>query len=143
MSRSQCPTCGQIAYAVSTITVACNDEWHRPTKTLLFDPERLPPRDADGYTDHPQLWDERWFDGKPEDEAPLNIAAFTAAGLECAWVAREDQDPEGVQANEDADSFGCARWTPRAPDGEGWRLVSVYNTEDGDAAFFVRDIAPV
>ena len=104
---------------------------------MHFDPAKMPPRDFEGYAWHPDLWDHHWYNGDPADEGQLDPYAFTAAGLECRWVKRDDDD-HGDRCDQET---GCGAWVPSLPSWEGWRLVRVSRTaEHGDVALFVRDI---
>lgn len=101
------------------------------TQTIMFDPARLPARDEDGTTMHPDLFLRCWYDGNPEDEAPCRRASFNSMGLDIVDF--------------DADRDDCIGWEPDVPapvDSRAWRLVAIYDGEDGPTATFVRDLSP-
>lgn len=89
----------------------------------LFDPARLPDRDAEGYLSHPDLARVLFV----EDETDVT-PFFNAAGLELVaahydWPDHGDED-DGISLN----------WlTPDVPAGDGWRLAHIGDTEDGSA----------
>jgi len=105
----------------------------------LFDPARLPPRDEYGFTFHPDLADERWEDPELGEEY-LSSEAILAAGFESRQVAFEYDVPQALldRYYEDGDSSVAAEWQPTTPEGEGWMLVGIWDTEDGPYAMFVR-----
>lgn len=106
---------------------------------LLFDPATLPPRDECGYTEHPDL-DER-FEHPERGEEYLNIEMFGTLGLELRIQQFEyDNVPKEVYDRYFEDGSGVPDWQPTPPEGEGWRVAAIYDTEDGPAAIFVRDI---
>lgn len=81
--------------------------------SLTFDPARLPPRDHDGFTMHPDL--PQW--GENESGEPILLAL----GFESAFVSLDDPKED-----------------PEPPEGEGWLLGGIWDTEDGPIACFVR-----
>jgi hypothetical protein len=89
----------------------------------LFDPARLPERDEDGRVTHPDFP----LVVTTEDECDVT-PFFTAAGLELRSVVEEF--PIEIL---DADDFNMRWFQPEAPWGEGWRLVTIFDTEDGEA----------
>jgi hypothetical protein len=107
----------------------------------LFDPARLPPRDECGMTFHPDLEDERW-EHPDLGEEYLSSEAILAAGFESRQVAFEYDAPEELQERyyESGEPDICD-WEPTSPEGEGWVLVGIWDTEDGPYAMFVRRVA--
>lgn len=95
----------------------------------LFDPQRLPARDADGYVSHPDF--ERVV--TTEDECDIT-PFFTAAGLEIRGITEEF--PEGTDGDR-------VHWfSPAPPSGGDWRLVYINTNEDGEAvAVYCRPLA--
>ncbi|MCD9097078.1 hypothetical protein [Luteimonas fraxinea] len=97
----------------------------------LFDSARLPARDADGRLTHPDFSLVVFVEDEV-DVAPF----FNGAGLELRSVAHEcpEDDHDGVDLS----------WvTPEAPGGDGWRLVSIHDNEDGEAiVWWTRYIGP-
>ena len=90
----------------------------------MFELERLPPPDEYGLFFHPDI---------PGNEESDDVAALCAdLGWECEFVPGEEL------LNDDTCEYDARGWTPDPPPGEGWRLVAVYDTEDGPYAMFVR-----
>ena len=109
--------------------------------TTKFDPMRLPEPDSMGFFMHPDV---------PGEEEDDDVAAMLhEMGFEFSTVCFE------IEADEnDADAWFCGdlasneaqaimvRWQPTNPPGDGWILVSKYDTEDGPQALFVRPVQP-
>lgn len=95
-------------------------------------------RDAQGLSEPPDL---PWLD---EGMNPPKF--FEALGLQLAGVSAQDQlDVDAYDAmagNYDAKEFNFAAWTPASPEGAGWCLVSIHDTEDGPVAWWLRAITP-
>jgi len=107
----------------------------------LFDPARLPPRDEYGMTFHPDLEDERW-EHPDLGEEYLSSEAILAAGLESRQVAFEYDAPEELKERYyESGEPDVSDWKPTSPEGEGWILVGIWDTEDGPYAMFVRRVA--
>ncbi|AYQ38297.1 MULTISPECIES: hypothetical protein [Burkholderia cepacia complex] len=89
-------------------------------------------RDQHGMLSHPEI---------PYLDEDVNYQTFFAAfGIESAFVCMEtDIDGDAydryVESNDPSVSF----WTPSAPDGEGWLLLEIYDTDDGPVALYVRE----
>lgn len=97
-----------------------------------FEASRLPARDADGHVQHPDMdgigWDE--FDMGPQ---------LRALGWESKTVCFEtDASHEDQERYDEGNSPDCSYWTPSRPEGAGWLLAAIYDTEDGPVALFVR-----
>lgn len=87
-------------------------------------------RDADGHLNHPAM---------PVVDENVCYGEFLAAfGLECHVVFMEYDDAEAWERYGEGESSGCSYWTPSAPAGDGWSLLSIYDTEDGPQAVFAR-----
>lgn len=87
-------------------------------------------RDEMGFGDHPDL--------PLLDEGMKPRAFFDALGIELKHtLAEDDLSLEAHEAMNDASNW--SDWTPRAPAGEGWKLVAIFDTEDGQAAWWMRD----
>lgn len=108
---------------------------------MLFDPARLPARDADGHVFHPDLELERW-EHPDLGEEYFSTDAFNAAGWEARWVELEYDvdDDHPAYINWQEGSIDYSAWNPSAPEGEGWLLVAVYDSESSPAAMFVRPL---
>lgn len=91
-------------------------------------------RDAQGWLDHPAL--------PVCDENVRFDELLGAFGLETYFRAMDgDIDCDAYERIVDAGN-GCAEWTPTPPEGEGWTLLTVYETEDGPYAMFARQKQP-
>ncbi len=92
-------------------------------------------RDAQGLGEHPDL---PWLD---EGMNPPKF--FEALGLQLVGVSAQDQlDVDAYDAmagNYDAKEFNFAAWGPASPEGTGWCLVSIHDTEDGPVAWWLRE----
>lgn len=92
-------------------------------------------RDAQGLGEHPDL---PWLD---EGMNPPKF--FEALGLQLAGVSAQDQlDVDAYDAmagNYDAKEFNFSAWAPASPEGAGWCLVSIHDTEDGPVAWWLRE----
>lgn len=88
-------------------------------------------RDEDGYLTHPDfpICDEGTHAGKFLD----------AFGIEAKFVAMESDDPAAADRYFEAGEAHCSYWTPTAPEGDGWLLLEIYETEDGPYALYGRD----
>lgn len=90
-------------------------------------------RDEQGWLTHPEL---------PLCDEDVRVDRFLKAfGIESAFISMEsDVDAESYeQYHERVD---CSAWTPTPPDGEGWVLLEIYDTEDSPHALFARAIPP-
>lgn len=90
-------------------------------------------RDEDGY----------WCSlALPHCDENVDYAKLLAVfGLETAIVDAESQmDFDAHEAM--CEAGGCNAWTPTPPEGDGWVMVSLHDTEDGAVAFYVRPAAP-
>lgn len=84
--------------------------------TMKFDPARLPAPD--------------------EMRFELAFVDFDADGEEDdvrSWFAHDGLTVEEMKSI-------MERWVPTPPSGDGWILVSKYDTEYGPSALFIRDI---
>lgn len=100
----------------------------------LFDPARMPYRDAFGFVTHPDL------DLFSTDAELYDEDALARSGFALAAVSAEDDAPELLTAYESHDEYALARWEPTLPEGDGWRLVGIFDTEAGPLAHFVRPL---
>lgn len=97
----------------------------------LFAADKLPARDENGWCTHPDL---------PEwDESESGADVLARIGYEGDWVFMDgDADEKLVDAYFEDGEPSCAAWTPTKPEGDGWLLVGIWDTEDGPVALFVR-----
>ena len=160
----ECPGCG----ASTALRFACGDDpthllaeqWNRRTASHCLhqiqepDPVQAAPRlddawkarmldgqalvrDKDGIGFHPALPD--------FDEGVKSSDFFAALGIELkGGMAENEMDSEAYEAmtgnglTDDGDSYNV--WTPKRPEGDGWNLVAVFDTEDGPACWWMRDM---
>ncbi|MDX4955914.1 hypothetical protein [Delftia acidovorans] len=120
----QCLT--QIEEPAQHTRIVLDDRW----KARMLD-GRAPERDEMGLGDHPEL---------PRlDEGMMPRSFFAALGLELTHSMAEDQlDGDALEAMSEAVNW--TGWTPTPPPGDGWKLVSIFDTEDGPAAWWLREL---
>ncbi|BDD90911.1 hypothetical protein PanNE5_03510 [Pandoraea sp. NE5] len=96
----------------------------------LFD-GRPVTRDAEGWYWHPAM---------PDADEDVNYGKLlTALRIEAVFVSMEVDDSEAADRYGEAGEADCHYWTPTPPEGDGWHLLAVYDTEDGPYALFGRD----
>lgn len=112
-------------------------------ESSMLNQARMPARDEEGYVQHPDLdllLEEPAEDMTVDSDTPIDETKVRAAGFEPAYISMPVDHP----ASRDYLEFGtCIDWEPDAPEGDGWRLVAVYDTDDGPAAMFVRPLQDV
>ena len=70
---------------------------------------------------------------------------FEALGIELRlWFAEYEMEAEAYEAmsdgfTEDGENYNA--WTPKKPEGDGWCLVAIFDTEEGAACWWLRDAA--
>ncbi|MES2415138.1 MAG: hypothetical protein V4614_15130 [Pseudomonadota bacterium] len=88
-------------------------------------------RDEEGHWSHPHF-----PFGAAQDEMSLEPVGV-GLGLEMAGICMSDTDlPQEI--HEAAGEGNCSAWEPQPPEGEGWFLVTIHETEDGPAALWAR-----
>ncbi|EZP56355.1 hypothetical protein [Delftia sp. RIT313] len=121
---SQC--LAQIEEPPQPVAPVLDDRW----KARMLD-GRAPERDEMGFGNHPEL--------PSLDEGMMPRSFFAALGLELAHTRAEDQlDGDALEAMSEAVNW--TGWTPTPPPGDGWKLVSIFDTEDGPAAWWLREL---
>lgn len=103
--------------------------------TPLFNPDRMPPRDAFGHHFHPDL--DKFTN---DDEGPLRADDLRAAGFELSSLyLYNDHNPVATEISD-----ACCRGNPDVtawnPDRDGCYRAGIWDTEDGPVAVFVRPI---
>lgn len=89
-------------------------------------------RDEMGFWTHPA-----WPEQDEDDCVPKSW--FADRGLQLSTVDFEGDASEELQAEWFAEgSADCSAWTPTHPDGEGWFIFSIHDTDDGPICVFVR-----
>lgn len=88
-------------------------------------------RDAEGHWSHPHF-----PFGAAQDEMPL-IPVARGLGLEMDGILMDDTNTRD-EVMERCRDGNCSEWEPEPPEGEGWFLVAIHETEDGPAAMWAR-----
>ncbi len=82
-----------------------------------------------GFTYHPDI-------PEGDDEKPITPHLW-AIGWDGKFVSAESD--MSIEAYDKAvDSMNFLDWTPSRPEGDGWKLAAIYDTEDGPYALFVK-----
>jgi hypothetical protein len=116
---------------VLAIKPGSSANWPMPAPNL-FAIERLPARDEMGFTYHPDI-----PNPEPHDEEQPITPYLWAIGWDGYFLSAEaDMTDAAYDAAVDSSDFTA--WTPAQPEGEGWRLAAIYDTENGPYALFVR-----
>lgn len=142
---ARCRTAAQAAGITANQADNCEDCEHRcpacPWRTTpdlqglraaLLNPGPVE-RDEDGY----------WCSlALPHCDEDVDYAKLLAAfGLDVRIADAESQmDVDAYEAM--CEAGNCTAWTPEPPEGDGWVMVSLHDTEDGAVAFYVRPAAP-
>lgn len=116
----------QIEEPAKPARIVLDDNW----KARMLD-GRAPERDEMGFGNHPEL---PWL-----DEGMMPRSFFAALGLELAHTSAEDQ-LDGDVLGAMSEAVNWSRWMPTAPKGDGWKLVSIFDTEDGPVAWWLREL---
>ncbi|MBR8344672.1 hypothetical protein KDX40_13085 [Burkholderia ambifaria] len=92
-------------------------------------------RDEYGMLSHPSI---------PLVDESVNYQMFLGAfGIESTFVCMEtDIDCDAYEQYVESSAPDCSFWTPSVPDGEGWLLCEIFDTEDGPVALYVRERKP-
>lgn len=101
-----------------------------PEETFLIQPMPVV-RDEMGLWTHPQ-----W---PSTDEELIPYAWFTDRGLEVRERNFEGDAPDELQAAWFASGIAdCSAWSPTQPNGDGWFIFSIHDTDDGPICVWVR-----
>ena len=103
----------------------------------LFSAGRLPARGNDGFTHHPDLELIYLLVGV-DDEGEAADKLIKEMGYKAWNVWMEYDNPELHDRYGEIGESDCSSWTPSVPDGEGWLLICITDTEDGPVACYVR-----
>lgn len=123
------------AAIVASIIIQLYSMWRiwngfRNVRKRPFDPRRRPAPDDMGFFCHPDV---------PGDDEGDDVAGMlTAMGYEWNLAWMEIDAPDLYEAGLTNHPSRWADWSPTPPDGTGWQLVMVGDTEDGPQALFVR-----
>lgn len=93
-----------------------------------------PQRNREGYWTHPDM---------PVCESSAQFDAWQAEqGFECSVVMLDGDDSEGSEdAKEryfDHGNTDILCWQPSMPEGEGWFIVSIHDSEEGPVCVWIR-----
>lgn len=97
-----------------------------------FEAARLPARDEDGHIYHPDM------DGIGFDEFDMGPQLRALGWCSTTVSFESDSTDEQKDRYSDSNSPDCSFWAPTSPDGVGWLMAAIYDTEDGPVALFVR-----
>lgn len=62
-------------------------------------------------------------------------------GYECRFNSLDSDAPdEIIERYADSNEPDCSYWTPNTPDGDGWFLGAIYDTEEGPVACWMRPL---
>lgn len=92
-----------------------------------------PQRDREGYWTHPDY---------PEVETSAQFNAWLAVqGFECSTVMLDGDD--GIGAEDAGERYAAGdtdilAWQPSKPEGDGWFIASIHDTEDGPVCAWLR-----
>ena len=122
--------CRDAALALSkTAPLLLDNEW----RNRLLDGRELTERDECGFVAHPEL--------PTTDDDTNNALLFAALGIELKSTSADD-DVEWEELEAMGEASNWSAWVPAPPKGDDWKLVSTFDTEDGPAAWWMRE-APV
>lgn len=106
----------------------------------LFNPNRLPARDEYGHVTHPDYY-KIYELLNIDDEGHAAVQYIKNSGYEISYICFEYDAPEDQQDKYYEDGApDISAWQPSKPDGENWLLLSIYDTEDGPFAAYVRKL---
>jgi hypothetical protein len=89
-------------------------------------------RDDHGWLAHPDV---------PVCDEGTRVDKFLEAfGIETRFRSMESDLPDLHERWCDEGLDDCSEWTPTRPEGDGWLLLEIYDTEDGPYAMFGRDL---
>ena len=91
-------------------------------------------RSEDGWWTHPDM---------PEIETSEQFNAWQAQqGFQLCIVMLDgdagDGTEEAYKTYFDAANADCSSWQPSKPEGDGWFIVSIHDSEDGPACIWIR-----
>lgn len=96
-------------------------------------------RDTDGYWSHPFVPVFAGTDAATDD-SPKWQDWLAQQGLEQSFsrLADEDESHPAYVSYFEHESANASAWEPQPPQGDGWFLLGIDDTEDGPCAWFVR-----
>lgn len=95
-------------------------------------------RDSDGWFSHPQYLSEpEWED--IEFIERMDFDRYCAErGIETTITSMESDDLEMLDQYVELGQCDCRDWEPSQPDGDGWFVLSIHDTEDGPVCVWGR-----
>lgn len=99
-------------------------------------------RDENGYWSHP-AWDAIFCDreGMSRNELKSRLAS---KNLECTFIELEcdysTESEDAVYRYFERGDRDVSDWNPAPPEGDGWFIVSIHETDDGPVCYWVRPI---
>jgi hypothetical protein len=105
----------------------------------LFNPSRLPEPEK-GWRHHPDT--DLIFDLLAIDDEGQATYYFIkdTLGYEMSYVELEDDNPELAEKYYEEVGGDCSGWDPTKPEGDGWLLMWITDTDDGPVAMYGRKI---
>lgn len=92
-------------------------------------------RDDYGFWTHPD-YPAHWDEGTSVDEI---LAWVEQNNVEYRSVSFEDDAPEELQdAWSETGEADCTKWEPSMPEGDGWFMFCLFDTEDGPSCTWMR-----
>ena len=90
-------------------------------------------RDQYGYWTHP-LYD-KFCDGREHISTEEFNALLEKVGLEWTVIYRDEDDVYPA-----VDGYDISTWQPEMPDGDGWFVGAIHDTEDGAVCIWLRSV---
>jgi len=112
-----------------TVTAHASSNTFEGLADTLLAP-RIVDRDREGFFNHPAL---------PACDEDVRIDKLLGAfGLETTFVDLDSDPLSGATKDRMYEAFDFSDWTPTAPNGAGWTLLQIQETENGVYALFAR-----
>ncbi|CQJ34756.1 TPA: hypothetical protein ACGUOZ_003388 [Yersinia enterocolitica] len=96
-------------------------------------------RDNCGFWTHPDFFvpaNGNEFGVEDEFDAWKALNRVTGA---TGWM-EDEENAEELQAEYDSINSSVSMWNPTPPDGDGWFMASIHETEDGPVCYWLRPI---
>lgn len=90
-------------------------------------------RDQYGYWSHPDYL--AFCDGREFIPSSEFNQWMESQGLQWSVAYRDE-----IETDPDVDGFDLSSWEPKSPDGEGWFVGSIHDTEDGAVCIWLRSV---
>ncbi|ELT9609735.1 hypothetical protein R8O49_005507 [Raoultella planticola] len=90
------------------------------------------------------FWTHPCFDELCGDREGVTTAEFNewvdANGLQSSMSFLECSDDEEARAEYESGEGSFTKWSPERPDGDGWFVGSIHDTEDGPVCIWFRHV---